>query len=130
MELILSTFGTNLNIDNNAFVVTQGKERQRIPAEDVSSIQISKGASITSDAALLAISYEIPVIFVDKKGSPQGRIWSPKYGSISTIRKGQLQFVQSKGAVLWIKGIIERKIANQQALILTMCHKAEQQEMV
>ena len=130
MELILSTFGTNINIENNAFVVTKGKERQRIPAEDVSSIQISKGASITSDAALLAISNEIPVIFVDKKGTPLGRIWSPKYGSISTIRKGQILFTQSKGAVSWIKGVIERKIANQQALVLTMCHQPEQQMAV
>lgn len=130
MELVLSTFGTNLNIENNAFVVTQGKERQRIPADDVTSIQISKGASITSDAALLAIAHEIPVVFVDKKGTPLGRIWSPKYGSISTIRKGQLQFVQSKGAVVWIKGVIERKISNQQALILTMCHLPEEQDSV
>lgn len=130
MELVLSTFGTNLNIENNAFVVTQGKERQRIPADDVTSIQISKGASITSDAALLAIAHEIPVVFVDKKGAPLGRIWSPKYGSISTIRKGQLQFAQSKGAVIWIKGVIERKISNQQALILTMCHLPEEQDSV
>lgn len=128
MELVLSTFGTNINVENHAFIVTQGKERQRIPAEDVTSIQISKGASITSDAALLAISLEIPVIFVDKKGTPQGRIWSPKYGSISTIRKGQLQFVQSKGAILWIRGVIEHKISNQQALILTMCHLPELQQ--
>lgn len=130
MELVLSTFGTNLNIDNNSFVVSQGKERQRIPSEDVSSIQISKGASITSDAALLAIEKEIPVVFVDRKGKPLGRIWSPKYGSISTIRKGQLNFSASKSAVVWIKNVIARKIANQQALILTMCHQPEEQSLV
>lgn len=130
MELVLSTFGTNLNIDNNSFVVSQGKERQRIPTEDVSSIQICKGASITSDAALLAIEKEIPVVFVDRKGKPLGRIWSPKYGSISTIRKGQLNFSASKSAVVWIKNVIARKIANQQALILTMCHQPEEQSLV
>ncbi len=120
MELVLSTFGTNLNIDNNGFVVTQGKERQRIPADSVTGIQISKGASITSDAALLAVSNEIPILFVDRNGHPKGRVWSPQYGSISTIRKGQLNFTSSKGAVAWIKGILERKISNQQALIMAM----------
>ena len=120
MELVLSTFGTNLNIDNNGFVVTQGKERQRIPVDSVTGIQISKGASITSDAALLAVSNEIPILFVDKSGHPKGRVWSPQYGSISTIRKGQLNFTSSKGAVAWIKGILERKISNQQALIMAM----------
>ena len=120
MELVLSTFGTNLNIDNNGFVVTQGKERQRIPVDSVTGIQISKGASITSDAVLLAVSNEIPILFVDKSGHPKGRVWSPQYGSISTIRKGQLNFTSSKGAVAWIKGILERKISNQQALIMAM----------
>ena len=120
MQLILSTFGTSLNRDNEGFVVTQEKMRQRIPADDVSLIQISNAASITSDAVLLAMEKEIDVVFVDKTGKPQGRIWSPKYGSISTIRKGQLLFTQSKVAVSWIRDVIARKIANQQALIITL----------
>ena len=57
MEIVLSTFGTTLNVDNNAFVVTQGRERQRIPSDDVKSIQVAKGASITSDAVLLYLSF-------------------------------------------------------------------------
>lgn len=120
MELILSTFGTALNRDNEGFVVTQNKMRQRIPADNVTSIQICNAASITSDAVLLAMEKEISVVFVDKTGKPLGRIWSPKYGSVSTIRKGQLRFSQSHAAVLWIKEIIGRKIANQQALISSM----------
>jgi len=120
MELVLSTFGTMLNRDNEGFVVTQNHQRQRIPADDVSVIQISNAASITSDAVLLAMEKEIQVIFVDRQGRPQGRIWSPRYGSISTIRKGQLNFTYSHAAVLWIRDVIAKKIANQQALIMTM----------
>ena len=48
----------------------------------------------------------------------RGRIWSPRYGSISTIRKGQLNFTFSSEAVEWIKGVIAQKIENQQALML------------
>ena len=33
---------------------------------------------------------EIEILFMDKSGKPVGRVWIPKYGSISTIRKGQL----------------------------------------
>ena len=86
MELVLSTFGTNLNIDNNGFVVTQGKERQRIPIDSVTGIQISKGASITSDAALLAISNEIPILFVDRSGHPKGRVQHRK--GVPSIQEG------------------------------------------
>lgn len=120
MELILNTFGTSLNRDNEGFVITSKDGRQRIPATGITSIQISRGAQITSDAVLLAIDREIEVLFMDKSGQPLGRIWSSKYGSVSTIRKGQLSFTFSKDAVKWIKDTIQRKIENQQALLLLM----------
>lgn len=69
---------------------------------------------------MLAIEHEIEVLFTDKSGMPIGRIWSPRYGSVSTIRKGQLNFTFSNDALQWIKEIIRRKIENQQALLLMM----------
>ncbi len=120
MELILNTFGTSLNRDNEGFVITHKDGRQRVPAEGITSIQISRGAQITSDAVMLAVEREIEVLFMDRGGTPIGRIWSPKYGSVSTIRKGQLNFTFSKEAVEWIKEVISKKIENQQALLLMM----------
>ena len=120
MELILNTFGTSLNRDNEGFVITHKDGRQSIPVDGIKSIQISKGAQITSDAVILAVEHEIEVLFMDKSGMPIGRIWSPKYGSISTIRKGQLNFTFSKEALVWIKEVIRKKIENQQALLLMM----------
>ena len=67
---------------------------------------------------MLAVEREIEVMFMDRTGKPIGRIWSPKYGSISTIRKGQLNFVYSHHAVDWIKEVLLKKIENQQALML------------
>jgi CRISPR-associated endonuclease cas1 len=118
MELILNTFGVSLNRDNEGFVINTSESKQRIPAVGIDSIQISRGAQITSDAVMLAIEHEIEVMFMDKAGKPIGRIWSPKYGSISTIRKGQLNFIYSHNAVDWIKEVLLKKIENQQALML------------
>lgn len=120
MELVLNTFGTSLNRDNEGFVITTAEGRQRIPTEGITSIQISKGAQITSDAVFLAVEKEIEVLFTDKSGNPIGRIWSPRYGSISTIRKGQVNFCFFHDAVEWIKEVLLKKIENQQALILMM----------
>lgn len=117
MELVLNTYGVSLSRDNEGFVVTTKDGKQRVPVDDIKSILISKGAQITSDAVLLAIEKEIEVLFVDKGGTPFGRVWSSRYGSISTIRKGQLNFSQSKHAVKWIKNVISQKIENQQALL-------------
>ena len=120
MELILNSFGVSLNRDNEAFVIKTADGKQRIPVEGVKSIQVCKGAQVTSDAVMLAVEHEIEIIFTDKSGNPLARVWSPKYGSISTIRKGQLNFNYSHDAVVWIKDIICRKMENQQAMMLLL----------
>lgn len=119
MVLVLNTYGTSLNRDNEGFVITTKDGKQRIPAEGISSIQIGRGVQITSDAVMLAVENETEVLFVDRSGKPVGRVWSPKFGSVSTIRRGQIAFSRSKKAVAWIKEVISRKIENQQAMILT-----------
>ncbi len=120
MELVINTFGTALNRDNNSFVISTKEGRQTIPSDSVSSIQVGKGVSLTSDAIMLAVEKEIEIFFNDKTGTPLGRIWSHKYGSISTIRKGQINFTFSHEALQWIKQVICTKIENQQALILML----------
>lgn len=120
MELILNTFGTSFSRDNEGFVISNKDGKQRLPVDGIKSIHINKGVQITSDAILLAIEHEIEILFMDRDGTPAGRVWSPKYGSISTIRKGQINFSLSKDALDWIKNIISQKIENQQALLLMM----------
>lgn len=120
MELVINNFGTSLSRDNNGFLIINTDGKQHIPTVGITSIQIGRGAQITSDAVLLAVENEIEILFVDKGGNVMARVWSPKYGSVSTIRKGQLSFTFSKDAVKWIKHVIMRKIENQQAMLLMM----------
>ena len=131
MELVLNTYGVSLNRENDGFVITSKDGRQRLPADGIKSIQISRGAQITSDAVMLAVEKEIEVFFMDRAGTPIGRIWSPRYGSISTIRKGQLNFTFTHEALEWIKGVIMQKMENQQALMLLFqTEDPETQQMV
>ena len=120
MELVLNTFGTYLTKDTNTFVVVHKDGKQRIDPTKLKSVQISKGAQISSDAAMLAIEHNIDVFFVDGTGKPVGRIWSNKFGSITTIRRKQLDFTLSSKAVDWIKDVIIEKIDNQIALLLSL----------
>ena len=55
---------------------------------------LTRGA-ITVDAVMLGIDHEIEVHFADRRGNAQGKAWSHKYGSVSAIRKGQLEFCRS-----------------------------------
>jgi CRISPR-associated protein Cas1 len=130
MELILNTFGVTLNRDNECFVITTADGRQRIPPDGIKSIQVSRGAQVTSDAVMLAVEREIEILFVDRSGNPVARVWSPKYGSISTIRKGQLNFTFTHDALVWIKEVIMQKMENQQALMLLFQTDNEEQKAV
>lgn len=112
--------GTSLNRDNEGFVITNKDGRQRVPTIGIKTIQIGKDTQVTSDAIMLAIENEIDVIFTDRQGMPKGRVWSYQYGSISTIRKGQLNFIYDKDAIAWIKDILSQKISNQQATLLML----------
>lgn len=120
MELVLNTFGTALRVENGIFLVNHKDGKQSIDPKKVKSILISKGASISSDAALLAIKNEIDVLFVEKGGKPAGRLWSIQFGSVSTIRRKQLDFLYSGKAVEWVKEVVTHKIDNQVGLLLTM----------
>ncbi len=120
MDLVINTFGVSLTKDNDGFVISNHDGVQKIPVNGIRSIQLGRGAQISSDAVMLAVENEIEIIFMGQSGMPIGRIWSPKYGSVSTIRKGQLTFTFDHDAVLWIKDVISQKIQNQQALLLMM----------
>lgn len=109
MDLVINTFGVSLSRDNDGFVISNHDGVQKIPVAGIRSIQLSRGAQISSDAVLLAVENEIEIIFMGQSGMPMGRIWSPKYGSVSTIRKGQLTFTFEHDAVVWIKELISKR---------------------
>lgn len=120
MELVLNSYGTSLIKDHDSLVVVHPDGKQKIPIDKLKSILISKGAKISSDAVLLAIENEVEIMFVNDMGKPEGRVWSIKYGSVSTIRRKQLDFTLSPKAVAWIKNILKEKINNQIALLYSI----------
>lgn len=70
MELVLNTYGVSLNRDNEGFVISSKEGSRRIPAEGIKSIQIGRGAQITSDAIMLAVER-------DRSISPSpGKLWT------------------------------------------------------
>lgn len=120
MHIILNSYGTSLQRQGERFVIFTQDGKDYLAANQVRTISISKGARVSSDAVLLAIEFEIDLLFMDAKGMPQGRVWSIRYGSISTIRKNQLEFIYSKRALDWVKELISHKMDMQIALLLSL----------
>ncbi len=120
MHLVLNSYGASIRRSNSLFEVSTAAGKQMIHPRDIESITVSKGARISSDAVLQAIEHEIDVIFVDGLGQPKGRVWSVKYGSISEIRKQQIEFLYTSAVVDWVKELIVEKINNQVAMLLAL----------
>lgn len=117
MELLLLSRGARVGRDNEGFVVSTADGCRRVPAAAVSSLTLGRAVSITTDALFLAVERGIPVVLIERSGAPVGRVWSAAYGSISSIRKGQLEFTMGREAVRWIKECLVRKVGNQLALL-------------
>ncbi len=132
MNLILNSFGASLTKKDGLFFVQTAETAQSISPADVKTIMVSRGAKVSSDAILLAVQNEIDVLFVDELGKPQGRVWSVQYGSISEIRKKQVEFLYSSRCIPWVKSLVADKINNQTALLLMFkdgCNAADQRRI-
>lgn len=120
MHLIINSYGATLQKENGLFVISSNDGKQSIPPDKVKSISISKAAKITSDAVLLAIQHQVDILFVNDMGMPEGRVWSVKYGSISDIRRAQLNFYYSDQMLPWVKALLAEKLNNQVAMLLVL----------
>jgi CRISPR-associated protein Cas1 len=128
MHLVINTYGATLQKENELFVITTPEGKQSFPPDIVKSISISKSARITSDAIILAIKHQVEVLFVNDLGNPEGRVWSVQYGSISNIRKAQVNFLYSKAALPWVKELIYHKLDSQVALLLAFQPELNEQQ--
>lgn len=116
-QVILNKRGTSLSVRNGCFFVRCEEIEQSIAVHHVSSICLHPATKLTHEAISLCIKHHIDLLFVDNKGFPVGRVWSNRFGSISTIRKNQIAFAQSREAMKWVQDVLVRKADNQLTLI-------------
>jgi len=123
MELYLNTFGTFIHKAGDMFEVCIGEEKKRISPEKISSIIISNATTITTDAVQLALEHNIDIVFLDANGEPYGRIWFPKLGSTTLIRRRLLEIEKEDSGLEIIKTWTSRKISNQIEFIKLLLSK-------
>lgn len=68
---------------------------------------------MSTDAIELAVENNIDIVFLKKYGKPFGRVWHSKVGSISTIRKRQLNLDSNKMGTILVKEFLTQKMTNQ-----------------
>ena len=118
MQLYLDSFGASLRVKNKMFwVKPRQSDGKMFAVRDVKAIFITKGVHISSDALLLAIKHEIPVLIINGIGHLVGQVWSGQYGSIATIRKQQALLSRHYKGMRWIKALMIQKLESQKHLI-------------
>lgn len=120
MHLIINQRGAVLKVKDGQFLVRTPESERAVPPGKVDAIFLNRSTRLTSEAVALAVQCGIDLVFVDRGGQPFARVWSPRFGSVSVIRKNQLAFSRSAEAVDWAKELILTKMDNQSALLLSL----------
>lgn len=117
MELYITTYGTMLHKTADMFEIQNGNDKKKISPEKVSSIIICNGVMITSDVIKLAMDHNIDILFLDEFGNPYGRVWFPKLGSTTFIRRKLLEISVTDAGAEFVKKWVSSKVRNQASLI-------------
>lgn len=120
MQLFIDTYGTYVHVKDEMFEIRIPEEsnkreyrKHHFSARKVTSILMPKSAALSTDAIILALKYNVDIVFVDFDGHPIGRVWHSKLGSTTRIRKAQLQTSMSPDGVRWVKEWVGEKMINQ-----------------
>ncbi|WP_369425043.1 CRISPR-associated endonuclease Cas1 [Methanothrix sp.] len=113
MQLVVNSYGSYIRKNGECFVVKRDDRSLEIAARKISSILIAPAAYITTDAIKLAIDNNIDIIFLDSRGDPYARIWHPKLGSTTLIRRRQLEICGRPEALDLVREWCARKLENQ-----------------
>jgi len=117
MQLNINKKGAKLSISEGRYKVGWGEEEAFFPLEKVSSILLHPATLLTHEAIRKAVQQETEIMLIDRTGFPFARIWSPRFGSISTIRKNQVLFADSPRALEWVRRELTVKLENQTVML-------------
>lgn len=119
MQLIINSYGTYIHVKDDMFEVRvpsgdDGPARKQLIAnQKITSILISKGAAISTDAIILAMKNNIDIVVLENDGFPVGRFWHSRLGSTTKIRKKQLEASLGKMGIELTIQWVGQKIENQ-----------------
>jgi CRISP-associated protein Cas1 len=113
VQLVINTYGAYLKKSGECFVIKNEDKVFEVSPRKVESIMITTSAYLSTDAVKLAMDNNIDIVFLDKYGSPFGRVWHSKLGSTTLIRRRQLEISESEQGLDLAKEWVAAKVSNQ-----------------
>lgn len=128
MQLVINTYGAYLRKSGNCFLVKRDEKSFEVAVGKINSILITTAAYITTDAIKLAVDNNIDIVFLDAHGDPYGRVWHPKLGSTTLIRRRQLEIYDSLEGLNLAKEWGLKKLDNQIELLVRLRKAREEKK--
>lgn len=120
MHLLITQYEVSIDVHNHRLRISSGEAVRSIPPHRVSALHLLKPVTISTPALMLLAAQHIPVLMYDLRGRVQAAVWSPRFGSLSQIRKQQIKFCEHPLAmaqiVIWLSEKFDAQAANLQWL--------------
>lgn len=113
MELIFTTPGTYLNVKDGLIAINSDNQKSTVSPAKVERIILTTEAVITTAVLHLAAENNIDIVILDWNGDPVGRFWHSRFGSITTIRRKQLELTTNDKGFDYAREWVMDKLKNQ-----------------
>ena len=121
MQLHLNGYGAKLRVKEGLFNVIHAKglevRQQTFAASQVDAIFLQKGTSVSTDAILLAMEYDVALLVTDHRGFPLGRFAAQEPHTISLVQKAQALVSSRQEGLAWARVWIAEKMEAQRAFL-------------
>ena len=95
MQIIIETANTTLTVKDKCFYFQNESKKKQVSPKRVSSIAIMTNCMLNAAVVKLAAQHQVPILFFNRFGTIQARMWSPYFVNLSDLRKKQMQFAQT-----------------------------------
>jgi CRISPR-associated protein Cas1 len=123
VQLVINTFGASVRRQGERFVVRAGGKEQAFSAHKVTGLLVATGATLTTDAVQLASVHNVDIVFLDKFGDPYARVWLPRHGSTTAIRRRQIEAAGTADGLGFARGWVEAKLRNQAEFLAELAQR-------
>ncbi len=113
MQIFIHTYGTSLKMTDGLLSIKHEDKINKVPIGKIKTLYLTKSVQLSTDVIYACLENGIDLLITERNGKPLGRLWNNRFGSISTIRKYQLDFARGTKVTSWVISQLSDKIENQ-----------------
>lgn len=130
MQIFINTYGTSVKMVDGLLSIKHEDKINKVPLTKVKTLYLTRSIYISTDVIYACLENGIDLLITERNGRPLGRLWNNKFGSISTIRKYQLDFARGTQVTPWVIKQLTDKIENQRDLLFCLLTLDEPHEQL